>query len=401
MEHWMKPAFDPTVVLALNSGSSSLKLALYSFYKNAASNLASGAAEEIGSNVGRVWLRRSSELLLDESRRFAGAAEAAEYLVSALLGTSLPSPQVIGHRMVHGGPGLREHQLITPEVLRQLEAAIIFAPLHLPPALDVLRRAMNDFPDVPQIACFDTAFHRTIPEHAARLPFARGFWERGLRRYGFHGLSCESIVHTLGDQLPERTVIAHLGNGCSVTAVRNGASVETTMGLTPIGGVMMGTRSGDLDPGVLLHLLQVERYAPERLEELLNHSSGLLGVSGVSSDMRQLLEASRDDLQARTAIDMFCYQVRKSIGSMAAVLGGLDLLVFAGGIGENAASVRANICSGLDYLGILLEPAANQRNDSKIGSGLGTCIVRIVESDEDVQIARHSHRLATDSRHGG
>jgi acetate kinase len=236
-------------------------------------------------------------------------------------------------------------------------------------------------------------------EHPARAasaadPFSDEFWKKGVRRYGFHGLSCESIVHVLGTDLAARTVIAHLGNGCSITAVRNGASIETTMGLTPTGGVMMGTRSGDLDPGLLLHLLQGEQYAPEGLEHLINHQSGLLGVSGLSSDMRHLLGASRDDVRAGLAVEMFCYEIRKSLGSMAAVLGGLDLLIFAGGIGEHAAPVRAKICAGLEHLGILLDLDANQRSDSKISSALSKCSVRVIESDEDLQIARHSYRLA-------
>jgi acetate kinase len=392
----MSEASDGTIVLALNSGSSSLKLALYSFANGAGSKLANGAAEEIGSKDGRIRLRRGSEVLIDEARAFSGATEAAQYLIALFLRNSLPAPRVVGHRIVHGGPHLREHQRITPDVLNQLEEAVVFAPLHLPRALDVLRRATSDFPEAVQVACFDTAFHRTLPEYAARLPFPDAFWEKGLRRYGFHGLSCESIIHALGNDVPGRVAIAHLGNGCSVTAVRNGVSVETTMGLTPMGGVMMGTRTGDLDPGVLLYVLQVERYEPEQLQQLLNHRSGLLGVSGLSSDMRHLLEASQDNPQARMAVEMFCYQIRKSLGSMAAVLGGLDLFVFTGGIGEHAAPVRAKICSGLEHLGILLDEQANQRGDSRISSATSTCAVRVIESDEDLQIARHSYRLATD-----
>ena len=226
----MSDVTDHTIVLALNSGSSSLKLALYSFCNGEVSKLASAAAEEIGGEAGKVWLRRGSRLLIDESRSCAGATEAAKYLITVLRDNSFPTPQIVGHRIVHGGPHLRKHQRITPEVLRQLEKAAVFVPLHLPPALHVLRQAMSDFPDAPHIACFDTAFHRTMPEYAARLPFANKFWKKGLRRYGFHGLSCESIVHTLGKDLAERRVIAHLGNGCSITAVRNGASMETTWG---------------------------------------------------------------------------------------------------------------------------------------------------------------------------
>src|SRR5690242_16486116 len=221
---------------------------------------------------------------------------------------------------------------------------------------------MKLYPDVPHIACFDTAFHRTIPECATHLPFDHEFWTEGLRRYGFHGLSCESILRSLGGELAPRSVIAHLGNGCSITAVRNGDSIETTMGLTPTGGVMMGTRSGDLDPGLLLHLLRDKAYTAQQLDHLLNHEAGLSGVSGKSSEMRALLESSATDAAARLAVVMFWYQVRKAIGAMAAVLDGLELLVFSGGIGEHAASVRADICAGLTYLGIALDPGANGRN---------------------------------------
>jgi acetate kinase len=384
---------DETVVLALNSGSSSLKVALYLLQGKSEERLAQGAAEGLGNKDGRVWLRKRKQSLFDESRSFADASQAAEYLLSALDKEALPAPNVVGHRIVHGGPQLRSHQRITPEVLRELEEAVPFAPLHLPPALDVVRHALKRFPDVPQIACFDTVFHHTLPEYAARLPLPQEFWEHGLRRYGFHGLSCESIVHALGDQLASRTVIAHLGNGCSVTAVRDGASVETTMGLTPTGGVIMGTRSGDLDPGVILHLARVEGYSPEQVDELVNHDAGLLGISGESSDMRRLLEMANENPRASLAVEMFCYQVRKAIGALATVLGGLELLVFTGGIGEHAAAVRSRICSGLEYLGIVLDEAANQENRSTISSAKSRCRVAVIESDEDLQIARHCRRL--------
>jgi acetate kinase len=384
---------DETVVLALNSGSSSLKVALYLLRGKSEERLAQGAAEGLGNKDGRVWLRKRKQSVFDESRGFADASQAADYLLSVLEREGLPAPSVVGHRIVHGGPRLRSHQRITPEVLRELEEAVPFAPLHLPPALDVVRHALQRFPDVAHIACFDTVFHHTLPEYAARLPLPQEFWERGLRRYGFHGLSCESIVHALGDQLASRTVIAHLGNGCSVTAVRDGASVETTMGLTPTGGVIMGTRSGDLDPGVILHLARVENYSAEQLDSLLNHKAGLLGISGETSDMRRLLEMANENPRASLAVEMFCYQLRKAIGAMAAVLGGLELLVFSGGIGERAAPVRRQICSGLKYLGIALDDAANQGNESTISSAKSQCRVAVIESDEDLQIARHCRRL--------
>jgi acetate kinase len=380
-----------STVLSLNSGSSSLKLGLYSFQNGKVDRLAWGEAEELGSRNGRLWLHGAVELKSNEASSVASAGTAAQFLIQKLFDNSALRPRAVGHRIVHGGPKLRRHQRITPQVIAQLNDSIPFAPLHLPPALDVLHRAMESFPNVPHVACFDTAFHRTMPEAAARLPFGREFFERGLLRYGFHGLSCESIVRALGAELAPRTVIAHLGNGCSITAVKNGSSVETSMGLTPTGGVMMGTRTGDLDPGVLLNLLRSE-YDEHKLDSLLNHHSGLLGVSGVSSDMRQLLSAADKNPDARLAIKMFCYSVRKSIGAMAAGLGGIDMLVFTGGIGEHSAAVRREICLNLQHLGIALDEAANKINATRIGSG--NCDVRVIPTDEDLEIALHARTLS-------
>ena len=378
-------------MLSLNSGSSSLKVGLYSFQDGKPQRLAWGEAEELGSRNGRLWLHGAVELQSNETSCVTSAGSAAQYLIQKLLDSSVPRPGAVGHRIVHGGPRLRQHQRITPDVLAQLKEAIPFAPLHLPPALDVLGRAMEIFPNVPHIACVDTAKHRTMPDVAARLPFGRDFLERGLRRYGFHGLSCESIVRALGSELAPCAVIAHLGNGCSITAVKNGSSVETTMGLTPTGGVMMGTRTGDLDPGVLLSLLR-SGYDAQKLDSLLNHHSGLLGVSAISSDMRQLLGERDQNPDARIAIDMFCYSVRKSIGAMATVLGGMDMLVFTGGIGEHSAIVRHEICSNLQHLGIVLDEMANQTNATRIGSG--NCDVRVIPTDEDLEIALHARALS-------
>ncbi|HVH87062.1 MAG TPA: acetate/propionate family kinase [Terriglobales bacterium] len=387
-----KPPGD-SAVLALNSGSSSLKLALYSFHNGMPSKLFWGEAEEIGSKNGRLWFRGDPSLSVDEVRGFASTGDAADYLIGALRKRSLPKPIALGHRIVHGGPSLRQHQRITSDVLAQLQDAVPFAPLHVPPALEVIRRAMSVYPAVPHFACFDTAFHRTIPDYAARLPFNIEFWKRGLRRYGFHGLSCESIVRALGDDLVPHTVVAHLGNGCSLTAIENGRSVETTMGLTPTGGIMMGTRSGDLDPGVLFNLLR-SSYGVEQVDSLVNHNSGLLGVSGTSSDMRRLLESRKRDDHAHLAVEMFCYQIRKSIGAMAAVLGGIDLLVFTGGIGEHSPTIRQQISTGLEHLGIRLDEIANQQNAARIAWIEASCDVRVIESDEDREIAIHSYKLA-------
>ncbi len=381
------------VILSFNSGSSSLKIGLYSFQGGKEETLATGAAEALGTEDSRAWLQQGQKFLIKESRAFSGAREAADFLTTALMAHSPVAPNAVGHRVVHGGPRLREHQRITPEVLKELEAATPFAPIHIPPALEVIHFAIERFPAVPQVACLDTAFHRSLPEHAARFPLPDRFWQMGIRRYGFHGLSCESIVHALGTDLAPRTVIAHLGNGASVTAVKEGCSMETTMGLTPTGGVMMGTRSGDLDPGLLLHLLRDQAYTAQQLDRLLNHEAGLLGVSGKSSEMRELLQASSTDAAARLAVEMFCYSVKKAVGSLAAVLGGLELLVFSGGIGEHAAPVRAAISAGLGYLGIAIDTEANARHAGVISTSGSRCVVRVVPSDEDLQIARHCLRL--------
>jgi acetate kinase len=380
-------------ILALNSGSSSLKLSLYRFQNGTFSRLVSGQAEEIGSDKGQVTLKSDRETLLKESRNFAGTEDAAKFLIGFLVERKFPNPDAIGHRIVHGGPQLREHQVITPEVLTMLERAVPFAPLHLPPALEVLRYSMQRFRGIREIACFDTAFHRTLPECAARLPFSREFWDKGLQRYGFHGLSFESIVDTLGSGLPSKLVVAHLGNGCSLCAIRDGKSIDTTMGLTPTGGVMMGTRCGDLDPGVLLHLLR-EGYSGETLDRLLNHESGLRGVSGKTNDMRQLLASAPTDNDAALAVEMFCYVITKFMGAMTAALGGIELLVFTGGIGEHAAAIRGRICGRLEHLNIRLDEAANENNADTISAPASKCPVRVIPTDEDLQMARHCVRLA-------
>jgi acetate kinase len=253
------------------------------------------------------------------------------------------------------------------------------------------------FPDLPQVACFDTAFHSRMPKVAQRFALPGKLWEQGIKRYGFHGLSYEYVVGKLGAELGQRAVIAHLGNGSSMVALRDGISIDTSMGLTPTGGFMMGTRSGDLDPGVLLHLLSAGCSA-EKLEALLNHEAGLLGVSGGSSEMRVLLEKRKTDPAAALAVQMFCYQVRKFVGAFAAALNGLDTLVFTGGIGEHAAEVRTEICSGLRYLGVALDGAANHRNAEVISAAGGGCVVRVVETDEDLMIARHTRKVALTRR---
>jgi acetate kinase len=384
---------EPTI-LALNSGSSSLKFGLFTARSDhEIGKLCSGAAEGIGSDSGSFWIRDGDgQTLLEEQRAPSDQEESLRTVAQALSRLPFRVPAAIGHRIVHGGPQLREHQRITPDVLRELEAAAPFAPLHVPIAVRMIRQSQEQFPMIPQFACFDTAFHRTLPEAAARFALPQKFWDAGIRRYGFHGLSCESILYKLGNAVPPRLIIAHLGSGASITAIAGGASVDTTMGLTPTGGIVMSTRSGDLDPGVLLHIIRTHGVEPDNLEKLLDTESGLLGISGISGDMRQLhqLPANRGAAQA---IEIFCRTAKKSLGAFIAILGGLDLLVFTGGIGEHDAIARAQICSGLEPLGITLNPQKNQDGLQTISASESRVRVCVMQTDEDEQIARHTYRL--------
>ena len=275
-------------------------------------------------------------------------------------------------------------------MLKTLEGAAHFAPLHVPVAIVLIREMEKLYADVPQFACFDTAFHTTMPEAASRLPLPKKYWDAGIRKYGFHGLSCESIVHQLRDRLPKHLIVAHLGNGASITAIVNGKSVDTTMGLTPTGGIIMGTRPGDLDPGVLLYLLKNEGDNVDTLEKTLDKQSGLLGISGEASDMRKLHElAGKGDGQAQLAIEMFARAAAKAIGGFVATMGELDTLVFTGGIGEHDPDVRAKICRGMEIFGLQLDEKANKKGATEIASHDSAISVQVIETDEDGQIARH------------
>lgn len=276
------------------------------------------------------------------------------------------------------------------EDLRRL---IPYAPLHLPAEIQGIEAVSVRFPQLPQVACFDTAFHRRMPELAQRFPLPRAFWDEGVRRYDFHGLSYEYIIDQVGAMSLGRAVIAHLGNGASMAAVHNGQPVDTTKGFTPTGGFMMGTRAGDLDPGLLIYLLTEQNYDADTLGQLLNDQSGLLGVSGISPDLKTLLERREHDAHAAQAIDMFCYQLRKTIGALSAALDGLDTLVFTGGIGEHAAPVRWEVCRGLAHLGIQLDSQQNDRHATVISSAKSHCMVRVVPTNGDLMIARHTRIL--------
>ena len=385
------PDAEPALnVLALNSGSSSLKFGLYRVGSSRIEALLSGEAEAIGERESKFQAQDAHGTeVLSETNPLPSQGDAIARIGRLLAEAEMPAPVAIGHRIVHGGPKLRRHCLIDEMVLRQLESATAFAPLHTPSALSVIRFAREHFPGLPQVACFDTAFHAGLPDVARVLPIAKELQSEGIQRYGFHGLSCESILHQLGRGLPHRVIIAHLGNGASVTAVKDGKSIDTSMGLTPTGGVIMGTRSGDLDPGILIYLIREKKFDAATLEELVDRRSGLLGISGVGGDMRRLREAGSSNADARLAIDMFCYSVRKQIAAMIAALGGVDLLVFTGGIGENDAQTRAAICGGLSWIGVSLDEARNRSVENPINDPASRCPVLVLPSLEDERIARH------------
>jgi acetate kinase len=382
-------------VLALNSGSSSLKFGLYGVRPAAIEVLVSGEAEALGQTSGRfrAW-DAQGRLFASEDGPVVDQSAAFARIAGLLAALGLGPPDAIGHRVVHGGPNLRGHCRIDASVLRELIAATPFAPLHMPPVLSVIRFSQEHFPGVAQVACFDTTFHSAMPDVASTLAIPRELRSQGIRRYGFHGLSCESIVHQLAARLPSRLLIAHLGNGASVTAVRDGESIDTSMGLTPSGGLIMGTRSGDLDPGVLIYLMREKGWSAAALEDLVDHRAGLLGISGVAGDMRRLHEQAITSADARLAIAIFCYSVRKALAAMMAVLGGADAIVFTGGIGENDAEVRATICAGLAWLGVRLDESRNGvAKGAVISDSSSRCTVHVLASQEDEQIARHTAAL--------
>ena len=346
----MAPVTSDAFVLALNSGSSSLKYGMFAVASEHPRLLVGGTIETTDDHA----------LLFDTIAR-------------ALHDAQVPAPTVIGHRIVHGGPHRDRHCVIDEAVMTDLAAACAFAPLHGPAALALVRAAEDRYPSLPQVACFDTAFHAGMPDVARELPVPRDYRADGVRRYGFHGLSCESILRQLGARRPDRLIVAHLGNGASITAVLDGQSIDTSMGLTPSGGVIMGTRTGDLDPGVLLYLLREKAMPVAALATMIDHASGMTGVSGLSGDMRRLRGAAATNADADLAIRMFERSVCKEIAAMAVSLGGVEMLVLTGGIGENDAATARAIRDGLAWVPALL--------------------VTTIPSQEDEQIALHAARL--------
>ena len=386
----------PLRILTVNSGSSSLKLAFYRMGPSE-DRLLSIRVERIGIRDGSFHISDGEgNSLVDEQRDLPDHDHALASVFRWLEGRQEQEGlDAVGHRVVHGGIDHAEHGRIGPDLLSSLRELIPLAPDHLPHEIRAIEAVSRFSPHLEQVACFDTAFHRTMPRVAQLLPLPRNILDRGVIRYGFHGLSYEYIMKELGREAGEeaarkRIVIAHLGNGASMAAVNGGRAVDTTMGFTPAGGLMMSSRSGDLDPGVLLYLLNELRYDPAALNDLVNKQAGLAGLSGSSPDMEDLLAREAEDSRAADAVGLFCYQARKFLGALSAVLGGLDVLVFTAGIGENSPEIRRRICEGMGYLGIGLDKERNDSGQSVISKDDMPVIVRVMKTNEELMIARHT-----------
>ena len=396
----MKPS-EPRI-LTINGGSSSIKFALFEVGdRDSLRQLFDGAIERIGLPEATIRVK-GADAADDLSRSVTAPDHAAA--VGVLMdwieerGGRESALTAVGHRVVHGGPKYSTPERLTAEVIDELRRFSPFDPEHLPEEILLIEACQRRFPDLPQVACFDTAFHHDLPRVARLLPIPRRYETAGVRRYGFHGLSYAFLMGELARQAgPEaargRVVLGHLGSGVSLAAVRDGKPVDTSMSFTPAAGVPMGTRSGDLDPGLAWYLARSEGLDAQGFNEMINRRSGLLGVSETSSDMRDLLKRETDDVRAAEAVALFCYQIKKCIGAFAAALGGLETLVFAGGIGENAPVVRARVCDGLGFLGIALDENRNAANEDLISTATSRVVVRVIRTDEQRMIAADVCRL--------
>ena len=386
------------LILTLNGGSSSLRFAVFALGPaGALARVVSGKIDRAGHAGARLIVTTAAGVVTSQAvPSRLGPAAAGAFLLDWLAAQRGLAPlRALGHRVVHG----RRHPapaVITPTLIAELRRTFVYAPEHLPAETALIALCTHRLPHVPQVACYDTVFHRSMPDVARRLPLPRRYGQHGVERYGFHGLSYTYLREEFARLHPAlaagRLIFAHLGGGASLAAVHRGRSVDTTMGFTPASGLMMGTRSGDLDPGLLAYLARTEHMTPAQFSTLANHASGLRGVSGTSADVRDLLAREATDPRAAEALALFCYQAKKGIGAFAAVLGGVDALVFAGGIGENAAAIRTRICAGLGFLGITVDPRRNARHAPVISRPSGVVEVRVIRTDEELMIARSTCR---------
>jgi acetate kinase len=391
-------AAHPHCLLTINGGSSSIRFALFSAGVELR-RLMSGRIERIGLSGSTLRSVGADPAQQETQPMPTGDHQSAATALLDWLGARVERGTLvaIGHRIVHGGPDGNEPQRLTPELLARLKALKALDPEHLPLELGIVEAMQARYPGVAQLACFDTAFHRDLPRVARLLPIPRRYEAAGVRRYGFHGLSYEYLLGELARLNQEevasgRLILAHLGNGSSMTAVHRGRSIDTTMAFTPAAGLPMSTRSGDLDPGLGSYLARTEAMSAAQFARMTTRESGLLGLSETSADMRDLLGHEASDVRAREAVELYCYQVRKQIGAYAAALGGMDALVFTGGVGENAPSIRARICEGLSFLGILVDPRRNAVNAALISSDSARVKLRVIATDEELVIARAVQR---------
>lgn len=389
----------PKKIIALNTGSSSIKFAWYEIGESERL-VFSGSLTKIGNRDGMFSVQNDQgSSLLCESVTAQNHDDACDYVFAWILSQNEGyKPDAVGHRIVHGGPLYSTPQIVTSELTASLETLSPYAPEHLPQAIKAVRQVARLFPGTLQVTCFDTSFHSTMPAVAKLYALPESIRKEGVQRYGFHGLSYEYILLELKRQLgshaeKKRIILAHLGHGASMVAVKNGKSIETTMGFSPAGGLVMSTRSGDLDPGVILFLLQQNKMTPAAIKEMLNRQSGLIGVSGSTDDMRDLLNAEKVDTAAKQAIELFCYQARKYIGTLSVVLGGLDTLVFSGGIGEHSPEIRSRICAGIEFLGIRVDEEKNSTHSAIISPESGQVDIRIIKTNEELMIARHTMKI--------
>jgi acetate kinase len=394
------------LVLAINGGSSSIKFALFAVASDKSAEprrVSSGEIERIGLPGTALVVAGADGQKSDRREVTAADHEQAAQRLIEWLGERLAGGRLVGvgHRIVHGGTKLADHQIISDSLVAEMKQAIPLDPSHMPREIALVEAFGKRLPGVPQIACFDTAFHRDLPTVAKLLPIPRRFFEAGVRRHGFHGLSYTYLLDALRRIAPReasgRVIFAHLGSGASLAAVRGGLPIDTSMAFTPTAGLVMGTRPGDLDPGLLVYLMREQNLLPERLDDWLNRECGLVGVSATSSDVRDLLAARDKDPRAAEAIALFCYQAKKWIGAFAAAMGGLDAVVFSAGIGEHSAEVRTGICADMEHLGVKLDSsrnAAKQRTERVISADDSRVTVRVIPTDEEIVIARTVLRLA-------
>jgi acetate kinase len=394
-------------ILTINSGSSSIKFSLYKM-EDREEKVLSGRVEGIRQQNTIFFVQDSTGKILKQQRlTIHNHRHALKTILNWLKSNGFDRKlDAIGHRVVHGGRKYSKPVIVTPGLLKELRKLGPFLPEHLPHEIAAIETAGRSYPRIKQVACFDTAFHRNMPMYAQLYALPRSLIKEGVLRYGFHGISYEYIISQLSREkdrkaAKSRIIIAHLGHGASMVAISNKRALDTTMGFTPAGGLIMSTRTGDLDPGVLIYLMKQKRMTPAQINELVNSKSGIMGISGCSGDMKEILEKAKRQSKAREAVTLFCYHIKKFMGSLIMVLGGLDNLIFTGGIGENSPEIRKLVCDGLKFMNITIDPYKNMKNSPIISRPDSAVTVRVMKTNEELMIARHTYTLIQKTKNKG